>query len=228
MALQKFKHAPLPNPPSEYDPQYLRQLIRVLEMYFNQLDSRTPNVAQSYTADAFYGGEFWGDGRHIETPYAQFHSNSDQTAANTYTAYAVTYDVADYSDGISISSSSHVDVVHEGIYRFDYSISLENTVNDRVDVDIWLRKNGTDIADSNSKFSIAARKSTGDPSYLIAVTPFMISLAAGDYVQLMWRTSNTGASIQHLPAVAASAGVTPAIPATPSVILAVEFVSAAV
>jgi hypothetical protein len=56
MALVRFKHTPLPNPPSDYDPQYVRQLIRVIEIFFGQLDSLTPNQAQSYTADAFIGG----------------------------------------------------------------------------------------------------------------------------------------------------------------------------
>ena len=60
MALEKFKAAPLPNPPVQYDPQYVRQLVRVLELYFSQLDSLTPNQAASYRADAFYGGTFSG------------------------------------------------------------------------------------------------------------------------------------------------------------------------
>jgi hypothetical protein len=60
MALERFKAAPLPNPPAQYDPQYVRQLIRVLEIYFNQLDSITPNQAQSYRADNFYGGTLDG------------------------------------------------------------------------------------------------------------------------------------------------------------------------
>ena len=55
MALDKFRAAPLPNPPAQYDSQYLRQVIRVLETYFSQLDSNTPNYAQSYTADTFNG-----------------------------------------------------------------------------------------------------------------------------------------------------------------------------
>ena len=54
MALVGFRHSPLPNPAQDYDPQYVRQLIRVLELYFNQLDSQTPNQAQSYTASYFY------------------------------------------------------------------------------------------------------------------------------------------------------------------------------
>lgn len=55
MALTKFRASPLPNPPPEYDAQYMRQLIRVLENYFSQLDSNTPNFAESYTADIFSG-----------------------------------------------------------------------------------------------------------------------------------------------------------------------------
>jgi hypothetical protein len=55
MALDKFRAAPIPNPPSQYDPQYMRQVIRVIETYFSQLDSNTPNNAQKYTANTFNG-----------------------------------------------------------------------------------------------------------------------------------------------------------------------------
>jgi len=286
MALDKFKAAPLPNPPAQYDPQYIRQLIRTLENYFSQLDSNTPNHAQKYTADEFVGGTFsgteidattvrttnlsaqqaaisyqqsdgirtqalisyghkngrqisddimanniyadmfFGDGQHINTPYNQFQSNSDQTAANTYTAYAVTYDVEDYPDGISLSNSSRINVQHEGIYLFTFSIQFQNDTNATETVDVWFRKNGTDVPNSNSQFSMPARKSAGIPASLIAVTPFMIDLSAGDYIEIMWRPSVTTVSIQQLPAVAASPGVTPAIPATPSVLLSAQFISA--
>lgn len=67
MALTNFKASPLPNPPPEYDAQYIRQLIRVLELYFSQLDSYTPNRAQSYSADAFYGGELNGAFKNVTT-----------------------------------------------------------------------------------------------------------------------------------------------------------------
>ena len=55
MALTRFKASPLPNAPTEYDAQYMRQVIRVIETYFSQLDSNTPNYAQTYTADTFNG-----------------------------------------------------------------------------------------------------------------------------------------------------------------------------
>lgn len=287
MALDKFRAAPLPNPPADYDPQYIRQVIRVLENYFSQLDSNTPNHAQKYTADEFVGGTFsgtditatnvtattlsaqqaaigyqssngiltnalisyghrngsqitdhlmaqdiyadffYGDGRYISTPYNQIISNSDQTAASVANAYAITYDTEEYPDGISVVSNSQITFAQPGIYNIAYSIQFKNTNNDLETIDVWFRLNGTDIADSNTRFAIPARKSTGDPSFLVAVTPIMVDItAANQYVQIMWRVSNTAVTIEHLPAVTASPGVTPAIPATPSVIVGVTFISA--
>lgn len=222
MALDKFKAPPLPNPPAQWDPQYMRQVIRVLETYFSQLDSNTPNHAQTYTADFFYGS-----GVHLTCPYGQFSSNTDQTAASVDNAYAVTYDQSDFLDGVTLSSGSRLTVPYDGVYNVAFSIQFQNPTNDVQDIDIWLRKNGTDVPASNSQFSMPARKSTGSPSHLIAATPVMIQLAANDYIEVMWHVTNTSVTMEHFPAVAANPGVTPAIPATPSVFVQVQFVSEA-
>ena len=220
MALDRFKAAPLPNAPAEYDAQYMRQFMRVIENYFSQLDSRTPNNAEKYTADFFYGS-----GVHLTFPYGQFQSNVDQTAAAIDVAYAVTYTQSDFLDGVTLSSGSRLTVPNEGVYAVTFSIQLKNTTNDVQDIDIWLRNNGTDIPDTNSRFSIPARKGSGNPSHLIATTTVMVELAANDYVQVMWHVTNTGVNIEHFPAVTYSAGVTPALPATPSAIVQVQFTS---
>lgn len=220
MALTKFRAAPLPNPPINYDPQYVRQLIRVLETYFSQLDSKTPNYAESYTADLFYGS-----GVELRFPYGQFQSDVDQTAAAIDTAYAVTYTQSDFLDGVTLSSGSRLTVPSAGIYTVTFSIQFQNTTNDVQDIDIWIRKNGADIPATNSRFSIPARKSSGSSSHLIATTPVMVELAANDYIQVMWHVTNVGVNIEHFPAVTAVPGTTPAIPATPSAIVQVEFVS---
>jgi hypothetical protein len=89
-------------------------------------------------------------------------------------------------------------------------------------VDIWFRKNGTDIAASNSKFGLAPRKASGDPFHLIGAMNFYADLAANDYIQLMWRASDTGAMIEHY-----AAGTSPTRPITPSVIATVNLVSLA-
>lgn len=220
MAMDKFKAAPLPNPPAHWDPQYMRQVIRVLETYFSQMDSNTPNHAQAYTADFFYGS-----GVHLSFPFGQFSSSTDQVAAAIDVAYALTYDQSDFIDGVTLSSGSRLTVPTEGIYNFTYSIQFKSDSNNIEDIDIWLRKNGTDVPNTNSRFSIPTRKSVGNPSHLIATTPIMVQLAANDYVQIMWHVTNTAVSIEQYPAVTAVPGTTPAHPATPSVFVQVEFVS---
>lgn len=220
MALTRFRAAPLPNPPAQYDPQYLRQVIRVLETYFSQLDSNTPNYAQSYTADFFYGS-----GVHLSFPYGQFQSQTDQTAAAIDVAYAITYDASDFAGGVTLSSGSRLTVPTEGVYTVTFSIQFKNTTNATQDIDIWLRKNGTDVPDTNSRFSIVARKGAGNPSHLITTTSIMVELATNDYVQVMFHVTDVGVSIEHFPAVTAVPGTTPAHPATPSAIVQVEFTS---
>lgn len=42
MGMQVFRFTNLPIPPTEYSPEHMRQAFRVLELYFNQLDSTTP------------------------------------------------------------------------------------------------------------------------------------------------------------------------------------------
>lgn len=183
-------------------------------------------VGTNIMGDQFYGGTFYGDGRFLQLPYNQIISNSDQTVAAIDQAYAITYDTTDFPDGISVVSNSRITFAKAGIYLLTYSIQLQNTTNDAQDIDFWWRYEGTDIANSNSRFTIPARKSTGSNSYLIAVTPTMIDIVAdGDYVELMWHATSTSVSIQQHAAVSYSAGVTPAIPATPSVILTVQHIS---
>ncbi len=289
MALDKFRAAPLPNPPSQYDAQYLRQLIRVIETYFSQLDSRTPNNAQKYSADEFvggtfsgteitansvsavsvtalsgqfddlgthtinadytdtdalhahvaevttlmgdkfYGGEFYGSGRYLNVPYNQFQSQVDQTAPNVATANALELELTDFADGIYIAGANDTEITftEPGVYTLTYSLQFKNTTNDGQTIDVWFRYNGTDVANSNTSFFIPPRKSTGDPSYLVAVTAYTgVATSANSYVEIMWRVSDVAVTLEHLPAVSASAGVTPAIPGTPSAIVQANFVSA--
>lgn len=227
MALERFKAAPLPNPPAQYDPQYLRQLIRVLEIYFNQLDSLSPNQAQSYRADNFYG-----NGIGLTFPHNQFTSLVDQNAAAIDIAYPVKLEVTSFASDISITGvdKTRITFAVPGIYMLIYSLSFKNTTNDTQEVNVWFRYNNgtttTDVVNSNSRFTIPPRKSTGDPSYIIAVTPFSgAAVTAGDWVEVVWATTSTSVVMEHLPAVAYSAGVTPAHPGTPSAIVEAFFVS---
>jgi len=152
-------------------------------------------------------------------PYGAFQDSTDQTAASTTVAYPITFDTTDFSNGITLSNSSRLNVKNAGLYNLQFSIQFKNTTNDGQDVDVWFRKNGTNIANSNSRFHPPPRKSAGDPSHIIAALNFFVDMAANDYVEIMWRTENTGVSIEHF-----GTSTSPTRPAVPSVITTMNLV----
>ncbi len=145
------------------------------------------------------------------------------TAGGTGT-YTVSASQTVSSTTITGDLPSKIVVSQDGLYNVQFSAQFVNTTNDVQDVDIWFKKNGTDVTASNSQFGIKARKSTGVASRLIAAMNFYLELAKDDYFELMWRVTDSGVSLEHFAAVTAS-GSTPDIPATPSIILTVTFVS---
>lgn len=157
-------------------------------------------------------------------PYGMFQDTTDQAATTTSAEFLTAYNTTDYSNGIYVSNTSRINVRNAGIYAVQYSLQFKNTTNDGQDVDIWLKKNGANIAGTNSKFHISPRKSNNDPSHLIAVTTFLVDLAASDYIEIAFHVTDIGVSMEHFNAVTAS-GLTPAIPATPSAILTVQYVA---
>ena len=159
-------------------------------------------------------------GKYINFPYGSFQDSTDQVAANTTTAYAITFDTTDFSNGVTLSDSSRLNVVNAGLYNCQFSIQIKNTTADTQDVDIWFRKNGTNIDKSNSRFGLAPRKSSGDPSHIICAMNFFIDMEENDYIEIMWRPSNTGVSIEQY-----ATSTTPTRPAVPSVIATMSFVS---
>ena len=159
-------------------------------------------------------------GKYLNTPHGAFQDSTDQTAANTTTAYAVKFNTTDFANGVTIASDSRITVAVDGIWNLQFSIQFKNTTNDGQDVDIWFRKNGTNIANSNSRFFLPARKSSGDPSHLITAMNFFVDMVKDDYVEIMWRVSDVGVSIEHY-----ATSTSPTRPAIPSAIATMSFVS---
>ena len=198
----------LPNPQDRYDRLTVAQTNGALRTFFLKLTNALQSIASPR------GGRF------INNPYGAFQDTTDQTAANTTTAYAITFDTTDFNNGVTLSNSSRLNVSQAGIYNIQFSIQFKNTTNDTQDVDVWFKKNGTNIDNSNSRFGLPARKSSGDPSHLISAMNFFVSMETNDYIEIMWRPSDVGVSIEHF-----ATSSTPTRPAVPSVIATVTFVS---
>jgi hypothetical protein len=149
-------------------------------------------------------------------PYGAFQDSTDQSAASTTAAYAVTFNTTDYAVGVAIVSSSQITVRSAGIYNIQFSFQFANSNVAIQDIDVWFRKNGTDVAGSNSKFSVP-NSHGGVDGHLIAALNFYLQLAAGDYVQIMWATTSTDVTLEQLPA-----QTSPTRPATPSAIVTIN------
>lgn len=142
--------------------------------------------------------------------YGSFYDTTDQTAAAINTAYAMTFNSTDITNGVYIGSpTSRVYVDTVNLYNIQFSAQLINTAGGAHNVWIWLRKNGTDVPDSATTLRLQ-----GNNTELVAAWNFLLSMNAGDYFELMWEVSDVSVSLFSDPATAVH-------PAIPSIILTV-------
>jgi hypothetical protein len=206
--LDGTRQSVLATAPVEYDRQYQDLLNNQLRLYFTQIDGFTSAVLTTSGT------------RYLAAPAGAFSDTTTQIAANTTTAYPITFNTTDVSNGITVVSNSRLTVEFAGRYNIQFSAQLENTTNAAVDIDIWFRKNGTNIAGSNSRFGLAPRKGVGDPYHTIGTVNLFLDLQATDYVELVWCTTDVGADIKTY-----AAGTSPTRPAVPSIIATMSYVS---
>ena len=210
-AKQQFEAPSIPSlgfPPEGYERRHFNENYGALNGYFRKVTS-------------IFGSLFGPQGgKFLNHPHGAFQDSTDQTAASTTVAYPVTFNTTDFSNGVTVASNSRLTVAVDGLWNVQFSLQYKNDSNDGQDVDIWFRKNGTNIDNSNSRFHLPARKASGDPSHLIAAMNFFISLVAADYVEIMWRTTSTSVSLEQFPT-----STSPTRPAVPSAIATVSFVS---
>jgi hypothetical protein len=153
-------------------------------------------------------------------PYGAFQDTTDQSIATITATANISLDTTDYSLGTSLVDGYKIKVDYSGLYNVQFSIQFANDDSQIQDVDIWFKKNGSDVAGSNSKFSIDDKHGSVK-GHLIASLNFNIELAKDDYVSLAWATSSVDVTIEHL-----AAQTTPTRPATPSAIVTIQYLSA--
>ena len=153
-------------------------------------------------------------------PYGQFTNNNDQTAPSAGTSAVVLWDTTNLANGFYLSDTTRINVRNGGIYDVSFTLQLSNSTNDHQHADVWIRINGTDMANSGRRFGIGPRKSTGDPSSVIASMNKYVELDADDYIEVAGAVSDTGVTLEHF---AADAGIPR--PAIPAAIIDVQYIS---
>lgn len=186
------------------------QAISFAELYrvkgaTSNLQAQINSIIASNTSTQGHWGSFWST---VSQP---------NTTANTLNY--MTVDTADASgNGVQMitqvgGSYQEIQVSNVGVYNIQFSAQITHSNTSQDTVQIWLRKNGTDIAATNSSITL---KDNGQDA--VASWNFFVNAAAGDKYSIMWASSMTAVFLQYR-----AAQTTPfAAPIVPSVIITVQ------
>lgn len=193
---------------------WMDYFINMMRQYFIQVDQFTSALIDSR------GGRF------LSLPSASLYDTTSQSdGVNTPNAVKFNTTVAADTLGFHVATNgsglSRITAEQSGKYNLQFSLQLQNTDNAAHIVGIWLRKNGTNVADSCTDVTVPARKSAGVYGYAVAAWNFIVEMEEDDYIELMWAAPSTLVTIPYLPAT-----TSPYVrPATPSAIATMTFVS---
>lgn len=146
--------------------------------------------------------------------YGTFSSTADQTLAATNTATPVTYTTTEISNGVTLGTpASRLVVVDSGFYHIAVSAQLTSSSASAKNIFFWLAKNGTAIPDTTRALTLS-----DNAAYTPFSSTYDLSLAASDYIQVMWAADSTAITLD---AVAAS-GFAPTAPSIITVVTQVQ------
>jgi hypothetical protein len=133
---------------------------------------------------------------------ASYSSTNDQSISVAGTPQGLTFNTTQFNQGTTLVAPTRVYANAQGNYAVNYTIQLLNGGSGNNTVTTFLKKNGATIANTGSQWILAA-------SAQVAVsTENVVSLNAGDYVELFFNSSGNGVSANAT----AAAGALPAIP----------------
>ena len=149
--------------------------------------------------------------------YGSFYDTTTQTNPVASIPRSMSFNTTDISNGVSISGSTnpyntYIKTENAGVYNIQFSAQFDRTNSGTDTVYIWLRKNGVDIAETNTSIVLTGAAASNP---LVAAWNWFTNSAAGDYYQIMWASGDT-----HVRLLADS---TPTYgPTLPSIILTVN------
>jgi hypothetical protein len=134
---------------------------------------------------------------------ACYSSTADQPIAITGTPVALTYNTTQFNQGTTLVSGSRVYVNAQGNYALNYSVELQHASAGVAQIaTTFLKKNGATIANTGRQWSIVS-----GGSQLACMAEFIVSLNAGDYIEVFFSGDTTLSANAT-----ASAGALPAVP----------------
>lgn len=132
--------------------------------------------------------------------YGEFTRTTNLSAAVINTAYAIALTTTEVDGGVTLTGSptDRLQVPQSGLYQFSARFQLTSTSASPKNARFWYRLNGsTNLADSTAIVSVDS-----NGGYATISVSEVVSLAANDYIQLMWAVSDTTLSLSAVAATA--------------------------
>lgn len=131
--------------------------------------------------------------------YANIIDTTTQTLVSTTAAQALTLNTTLESRGITVSNNSRINFSLAGTYKLMVSLQVTNTGNNVTELNVFFKKNGTTIADSNTRIDLEPRKSVGVPYHDCLTVEFQLTVDNNDYVEIFWVADHLDAKIETIP-----------------------------
>lgn len=140
--------------------------------------------------------------------YGQFSKTTNTSPAAINTAYPIVMSGLDIGNGVVLGTpASRIVVPASGLYTISANFQLISGSATDKDVWFWVRKNGTDVANSARLVTVSVNN-----AYTTVSLREEVSLAANEYIELCWAADSTNVTLD---AVASTAFA----PAAPSVVV---------
>lgn len=130
------------------------------------------------------------------------------------TVYAMPLDTTLSGSGTSISNTSRINISRTGQYKITASIQAAMTTNSIGQFDFWLRKNGTDVANSSTQIDLLKDQKS------VITMDWIVDSNGTDYWEIVYASSSTNYADISFPTVAATTSPFTK-PAAPALIVAV-------
>jgi hypothetical protein len=149
------------------------------------------------------------------TKFGSFYDTTTQTALGNNTPTPMNFNTTDVSNGVSIEDDTKIVVENNGYYNIQFSAQLDRVAgNGVVGIEIWFRKNGIDIPNSNTRVTMTGNT---NQSHLVASWNFISHINSNENIEIIWNTPTT-----NIKMIAESENLIIPYPAIPSVILTVN------
>jgi hypothetical protein len=139
------------------------------------------------------------------------YSTQTQTNPTANTENVMTFNTTAEAYGISIQSSSQIRFQYSGTYSITFSAQLDKTDSGSDTLDVWLKTNGTNVSNSNTRYTL-----DGNNAKSVAILNYIVTVNAGDYCEIAWSSPDTEVRLYY-----EGVQVSPTRPAIPSVILTI-------